>query len=208
MLWAVVGLWCDRLWFATLSSEQAPWLPNRPVCLPPNHNASVPWTLPMSYAKFWNMIFRRVHKIAKSDCQLHCVCPSVRPNGTARLPYSILYSPWSRVLLKKLTGSQLVRKFPTYYGIRRFITAFTSARHLSLSWARSIESILPHHTWRSILMLSFHLRLGLPSGLFPSGFLTKTLHTPLISPTRATYRSHLILLDLIAWTILGEEYRS
>ena len=27
-----------------------------------------------------------------------------------------------------------------------------------------------------------HLRLGLPSGLFPSGFLTKTLYTPLPSP--------------------------
>jgi hypothetical protein len=38
----------------------------------------------------------------------------------------------SRVLLEKLTGLQLV-KFPAFYGTRRFITAFTSARHLSLS---------------------------------------------------------------------------
>jgi len=37
------------------------------------------------------------------------------------------------VLLEKLTGSQLVKKFPTFYGIRRFVTAFTRARHLSLS---------------------------------------------------------------------------
>ena len=41
----------------------------------------------------------------------------------------------------------------------------------------------PVHTpnptsWRSILILSTHLCLGLPSGLFPSGFPTKTLHTP------------------------------
>ena len=42
-------------------------------------------------------------------------------------------TPWSRVLLEKLTGFQLVKKFPTFYGTRRFITAFTSARHLSLS---------------------------------------------------------------------------
>jgi hypothetical protein len=40
---------------------------------------------------------------------------------------------WSRVLLEKLTGSQLVKKFPAFHGTRRFITAFTSARHLSLS---------------------------------------------------------------------------
>ena len=50
----------------------------------------------------------------------------------------------SRVLLEKLTGSQLVKKFPAFYGAQRFITAFTSARHLSLSWARSIQSMPPH----------------------------------------------------------------
>jgi hypothetical protein len=41
--------------------------------------------------------------------------------------------PWSRVLLEKLTGSQLVKKFPTFHGTRRFITTFTNALHLSLS---------------------------------------------------------------------------
>jgi hypothetical protein len=33
----------------------------------------------------------------------------------------------------ELTVSQLVKKFPTFYGNRRFITAFIRARHLSLS---------------------------------------------------------------------------
>jgi hypothetical protein len=102
---------------------------------------------------------------------------------------------------------QLVKKFPAFQGTRRFITALTSVHHLSLSWASPIQSIYPHpNSWRSILILSTHLRLSLPSGLFHSGFPTKTLYTPLSSPIRATYPAHLILLDFITSTILGEEF--
>ena len=86
-----------------------------------------------------------------------------------------LFTPWCRVLLEKLTGLQLVKKFPAFHGTRRFITAPTSVRQLSLSWASPIQSIYLHPTsWRSILILSTYLRLGLPSGLLPSN----TLYTP------------------------------
>ena len=96
---------------------------------------------------------------------------------------TVLLTPWCRVLLEKLTDLQLVKKFPAFYGTRRFITALTSVRHLPLSWASPIQSTYPHPTsWRSIVILSTHLRLGLPSGLFPSGFPTKNLYTPLSSP--------------------------
>jgi len=68
-----------------------------------------------------------------------------------------LLTPCSRVLLENLTGSQLVKKFPAFYGNRRFITAFTSARHLSLSRARLIQSMTPSH------FLKIHLNIILPS---------------------------------------------
>ena len=96
-----------------------------------------------------------------------------------------LLTPWCRVLLEKLTGLQLVKKLPAFHGTRRFITALTSVRHLSLSWASPIQSIYTHSTsWRSVLILSAHLRLGVPSGLLPSGFPTKTPYTPSPPQTR------------------------
>ena len=120
-----------------------------------------------------------------------------------------LLTPWCRVLPEQLTGLRLVKKFPAFHGTRRFITATTSVRHLSLSWASPIQSIYPLSTSsRSILILSTHLRLGLPSGLFPFGFPTKTLYTPLSSRIRATCPAHLILLHFITRTILGEQYKS
>ena len=119
-----------------------------------------------------------------------------------------LLTLWCWVLLEKLTGLQLVKTFPAFHGTRRFITALTSVRHLSLSWASPIQSIYPHPTsWKSFL-ISTHLCLSLPSGLFSSGFPTKTLYTPLSSSIRTTCPAHLILLDFITRTILGEEYRS
>jgi hypothetical protein len=54
-----------------------------------------------------------------------------------------LLIPCSRAPLEKLTGFQLVKKFPAFCGTRSFITPFTSAHHLFLSWASSIQSTPP-----------------------------------------------------------------
>jgi len=79
--------------------------------------------------------------------------------GTRSHSYS-LHTYLSRVLLDKLTGFHPVNIFLSFYGTRRIITAVTSVRHLSLSWARSIEFTRPHSTsGGSVLILSSHLCL-------------------------------------------------
>ena len=60
--------------------------------------------------------------------------------------------------------------------------------HLPLSWPRSIQTMPSHPTsWRSIILLSSHLCLGLPSGLclrFPNPVHISALsHTSICSPT-------------------------
>jgi hypothetical protein len=81
-----------------------------------------------------------------------------------------------RVLPEKLTVTQLVNKFPAFYGTRRFITVFTRARHWPL------QPTPPHPiSPRSILVLFPHLRLGLPNGLFPSGLPTVILYASQLS---------------------------
>jgi hypothetical protein len=85
-------------------------------------------------------------------CLCVCVCVYIYTHHSVRTYIqtsfypSYLLTPCSTVVLEKLIGTKLVKKFPVFYGNRRFITAFTSARHLSLSWARSIQSMLSHPT--------------------------------------------------------------
>ena len=65
----------------------------------------------------------------------------------------------------------------------------------------------PHPTsWRSILIISFHLHPGLPRGLFPSCFPTKTLHTPF--PSIYCYMPRPSHLQFDHPIIFGEEQRS
>ena len=65
----------------------------------------------------------------------------------------------------------------------------------------------PQFSSRSILILSSHLRLGLPKGLLPVSLPVKVLKTLLLSCILATCPAHLNLLDVIPLTILGERYK-
>ena len=83
------------------------------------------------------------------------LCVAVFPNGNcisccqqetnamflSRDPSHYLFSPCSIVVLDKVTGSQVVKKFPASYGNKRFNTPYTRAHHLSLSWAGSCPHI-------------------------------------------------------------------
>ena len=112
----------------------------------------------------------------------------------------LLITPWSRVLLEKLTALKLVKKFPAFYGTRRFITTFTSARHLYLSRASSIQFIThiplpedpaqyypPIYTWVS-QVVSFP-QVSPPNPLYASP-LPHTCHVPRPSHSSRSYHPH------------------
>jgi hypothetical protein len=80
-----------------------------------------------------------------------------RPSGQSSYLLIHLLTPWSRVLLEKLTGSAVSEEIPRIFGTWRFITVLTSARHLSLSWANSIQSPHPPHMDKAVLRRKYRI---------------------------------------------------
>ena len=120
---------------------------------------------------------------------------------------------WNTVLLEKPTSYQLGNKFPALCETRRSITAFSRAPYLSLSWARLIQFMHFHPTSRrSILILSSHLRLGLPNSLLPSRLPSKPLYAPLLSPhtccmSRPSHSSRFDQTNNIWWVQISKLLR-
>ena len=113
----------------------------------------------------------------------------------------------AEIFLKKLTSSQLVKKFPTFYGTRRFVT--TSHMPTTCPYSEPARSSPYHH-------------IPLPEDpCYPPIFtwVFQVVSFPQVSPPKPCIHlfsplyvlcapPQLILLAFITQTILGEEYRS
>ena len=109
--------------------------------------------------------------------------------------------PSSRVLLKKPTVCQPVKKFPAFYGTHKFIAAFTKAHQLPPSSTRSLQST--HY----ILFLPDPLHIVLPSTSWFSKWspcLGCPHQNPVRAGTRAARPAHIIVFNLIAQIIFEE----
>ena len=160
----------------------------------------------------YNIILFRLLCMIKANEDLRTSCDGFRHYNSLTVKYKqgtftiglvvLHFTPWSRILEKRI-GSQLVKKWPAFYGARRFITAFTTARHLSLS-ATSIQSMSPSH----FLKIHFNIILpATPKSLKWSVSLRFLHQAPLLSPKRATCSAYIILYFIIL-TIFGEEHIS
>jgi hypothetical protein len=94
--------------------------------------------------------------------------------------YGSDWSPPQTVTLQKITAPQLLKKFPAFYRIQKFITALTTACIL-LPTLRQINPVCTLPTdYLKIHTLYSYLCLRLPSCLFRSGLPTKNLACPCV----------------------------
>jgi len=165
----------SRVWCASLSTvHTAPYLSTVSwviSCMFKSRaqlRRRLPWT---KRSGVWSLAWTRDFFLLSKSSAL-AVSPTQPPLRACRV-------------LQKLTGIQLVKKLPAFYGTRRFITALT-AYHLFLFWARSIKSMPPFHLLRIHFNLILPSTPDLPNGLFPSG-----RHQNHVCTSRLSHKCHL-----------------
>ena len=103
---------------------------------------------------------------------------------------------------EKLRVLQPVKKFFSSCGTGRFITVFTTARHLTLSWHISVQSTpFQPMSLRSSYPTTYTQFFQVAS--FPQGLPTKNLYSRLLSPIHSTCPAHLFRLGLMTWGFIG-----
>jgi len=86
----------------------------------------------------WLLIEHWYHRCV---CQIHIKKGS---NQTASIACAsgVIWTAWCKVILEKLTVSQLVKKYFTFYETGRFVTFLMRTYHLFLSWAICIVHVI------------------------------------------------------------------
>ena len=166
-------------------------------------------SITINHVRFCAILLRTTDNNTLTQWRTSCICCITRTVVfTLAPPYLLTYS-------KEQNRSWEANRFSASQEIPRILwkPKVHYRIHKCLPPVTILNQLDPVHTpyptsWRSILILSSHLRLGFLSGLFPSRFPTKTLYTPLPSPIRAMCPAPLIFRDYITLAILGEKYRS
>jgi hypothetical protein len=99
-------------------------------------------------------LIRRTQKLVRNDTKRKYIVTLNCLFILQRFPCAHIVTTWSRVLPENRMGPHLVKKFNALYANRKCITTFTTARHLSLSKTRSVQSMPPSH-----LMIRFNIIL-------------------------------------------------